>query len=340
MKSARDGDYHLIEAIAEDFYMITLPMPFRLGHVHVFAVVNNSHVTLFDTGLNSAESRKSLGDALEFIGVPMQNIDAVYITHYHADHCGMAGWLQAEFSAAIHMSEIDNGFLEKNRAADVFVRLIRPFYRRHGLPDLTIELFRVLREQFKELSPPFLADDRIRSAENLTDGNRSFRAIPAPGHTRGQLCYYFPDEGILLSGDHVLPDITPNLSPDLFFPCFYGLSSYLNALQRLKSFEIAKVYPGHGAPFANYQGRIDEITTHHDERKALILASLEEGSKTTFQVAQAIFGTNLPEFDQFLALNETYVHIEQLLREGRVAEEEHQELILYSARMGQQAVAP
>ena len=329
MKSAGNGDRPLIETIAYDFYMITLPMPFRLGHVHVFAVLHKGHVTLFDTGLNSVESRRSLEDALKSIGVPMQNIDAVYVTHYHADHCGMAGWLQAEFGATIHMSAIDHLFLQKNRTADIFARQIRPFYRRHGLPDKTIELFGVLREQFKELSPPFTADALIHASENLTDGNRPFRSLLAPGHTRGQVCYHFYDEGILLSGDHVLPDITPNLSPDLFHPDFYGLASYLNALQELNKIEIAHVYPGHGTPFANYRARIDEIIAHHDERKSLILESIQEGAKTSFQVAQDIFGTNLPEFDQFLALNETYVHIQQLLREGRIVEQEHGDVIRY-----------
>ena len=228
--------------------MITLPMPFRLRHVHVYASVWDGQVTLFDTGLNGAASRECLKTALGIIGIPINRIGAVYITHYHADHCGMAGWLQDKFGAVIHMSETDNAILQNNRAPDVFVRLVRPFYRRHGLPDRAIDLLESLREQFKRLSPPFFADVHVRLTDDLTDGNRRFRALPAPGHTRGQVCYYFEKERILLSGDHVLPDITPNLSPDLFCPEFPCLSSYLGALEELKNVRMVPITPATTMP--------------------------------------------------------------------------------------------
>jgi len=320
-----------IEEIAEDFYMITLPMPFRLRHVHVYAAVRDGRVTLFDTGLNSGGSRESLKAALGMIGLPLNRIDAVYITHYHADHCGMAGWLQAELGATIHMPETDNAILQNNRAPDIFDRLVRPFYRRQGLPDRAIDLLESLREQFKTLSPPFLADVFVRPYDVLTDGTRPFRVLPAPGHTRGQVCYYFEKERMLLSGDHVLPVITPNLSPDLFCPEFSCLSSYLEALEELKHIPIARVYPGHGTPFANCPARVDEISAHHEERKSLILASIQAGAKTSFQVSRDIFGHNLPEFDQFLAVNETYVHIRQLLTEGRIVESDRGDVMFYAA---------
>jgi glyoxylase-like metal-dependent hydrolase (beta-lactamase superfamily II) len=331
MKSTENSAGCPVEAITDNLYMITLPMPFRLGHVHVFALAQEDRVTLFDTGLNSDESRTSLAEGLAFLGVSLQAIDDVYITHYHADHCGMAGWLQAEYGAKIHISEIDNTFLQKNSTTDHFVNRIRPFYQRHGLPDLTIEHFAKLREHFKRLSPPFIADHYVRFSEDIVCGKRRFRALPAPGHTRGQVCYYFDEEGILLSGDHILPDITPNLSPDLLCPDFYVLSSYLHALKAMQAIEVACVYPGHGAPFPDHRARIDEITVHHDERKSLILDAIREDAKTTYQIAQDIFGLDLPEFDQFLALNETYVHLRQLLREGEIVEEDDRKVARYIA---------
>jgi len=331
MKSAGNAADCPVEAIAENLYMVTLPMPFRLGHVHVFALVQDGRVTLFDTGLNSDDSRTSLAEGLAFLGVSLQAIDDVYITHYHADHCGLAGWLQAECGAKIHISEIDNTFLQKNSTSDHFINRIRPFYQKHGLPDRTVEHFAKLREHFKRLSPAFLADRYIRFSEDIICGKRRFRALPAPGHTRGQVCYYFDEEGILLSGDHILPDITPNLSPDLICPDFDVLSGYLDALQAMKEIETTGVYPGHGAPFQNHRARIDEITAHHDERKSLILDAVRESTRTTYQIAQVIFGPDLPEFDQFLALNETYVHLRQLLREGKVGEDDHQTVVRYMA---------
>ena len=46
----------MIKEIIRNLYMITLPMPFRLKHVHVYALVHDGKVTLFDTGLDTPET--------------------------------------------------------------------------------------------------------------------------------------------------------------------------------------------------------------------------------------------------------------------------------------------
>jgi hypothetical protein len=64
-----------------------------------------------------------------------------------------------------------------------------------------------------------------------------------------------------------------------------------------------------------------EIKDHHHERKGLTLASVHGGRKSTYAVSVDVFGKDLPEFDQYLALNETYVHLVELIHEGLVKEE-------------------
>jgi hypothetical protein len=76
------------------------------------------------------------------------------------------------------------------------------------------------------------------------------------------------------------------------------------------------VFPAHGAPFTNLKKRIREMRAHHEERKSLILNSIKEGPKTTFQGSMDIFGKDLSGFDKFLAINETYVHLIELIHAG------------------------
>jgi glyoxylase-like metal-dependent hydrolase (beta-lactamase superfamily II) len=160
-------------------------------------------------------------------------------------------------------------------------------------------------------------------------GDTEFRAIATPGHTRDHVSYYFVKEGLLLSGDHVLPEITPNLSPDLFSPGFRPLRSFLDSLSRIEALPAQKVYPAHGDPFSNLAERIEEIKTHHAVRKGLAYESVKRGPRTTFEVSRDIFGNDLPDFDRFLALNETYVHLIELVHEEAVEEQRNKNNILY-----------
>ena len=107
MRAARRANRPLIEKIAENFYMITLPMPFRLKHVHVFALVHDGSVSLFDTGMNTPETFSTLEKSLNSVGKSIRDIDQIFITHFHTDHCGIAGRIQEISGAAIAMSGID-----------------------------------------------------------------------------------------------------------------------------------------------------------------------------------------------------------------------------------------
>jgi glyoxylase-like metal-dependent hydrolase (beta-lactamase superfamily II) len=169
----------------------------------------------------------------------------------------------------------------------------------------------------------------LEAREKITLGGRTIEVIAAPGHTAGQMCFYFPDEGIFLAGDHVLPDITPNLSPDIFRLEYRPLKSFLESLGAIRDLPVRMVYPAHGEPFPDLRRRVDEMKEHHAERTQLIVAALQGKEKTAFEVSGVIFGTELPEFDQFLALNETYVHLVELMDNSVVRTGERGGLVLY-----------
>jgi len=98
----------LIEEIAEAFYRITLPMPFRLDHIQSFALVSGQQVTLFATVLDIPEGFSTLEGDLQRIGRSIADIGRIFLTHYHADHCGLAGRLKEISGARIYLSEVDS----------------------------------------------------------------------------------------------------------------------------------------------------------------------------------------------------------------------------------------
>jgi glyoxylase-like metal-dependent hydrolase (beta-lactamase superfamily II) len=318
----------LIEEIMNDFYMITLPMPFRLQHVHVFLLCHGDQLALFDTGLDTQENLLTFETALQKIGKKIQKITRVFVTHYHFDHCGMAGRIKAMSGAAIHMSELSRPFTLRT---DGEIELIKAFCIRHGLPEnATNSILSLFTNSRAEVAGPFQVDCSLQNYARQSFGNWAFQAIPTPGHTHDHVSFYFPNEQILLAGDHVLPEISPNLSPDIFAPDFQPLSSFLASLELLQELPVAKVYPAHGRPFTNLKERIGELKEHHEVRTELALRSVKTGPKTTFQVSQDIFGSFLPEFDQFLALHETYVHLIELVSSGQVCKTSDENHVLYA----------
>ena len=110
----------------------------------------------------------------------------------------------------------------------------------------------------------------------------------------------------------------------------YAFSETEAATALMEALSVEMVYPSHGQPFRNLKGRVEEISDHHRIRKSLTYESVQKGTKTAFVVSQDIFGIDLGEFDQFLALNETYVHLVELIQEGMIREEKAAGLIFYS----------
>lgn len=319
----------MIDRILPDLYRITLPMPFRLRHVHVYALLHDGKVALFDTGMNIPETYTVLDEALANLGKTTKDIDRIFLTHFHADHCGIAGRIQEISGAAVHLSAVDESRLQQNNRLEELAGRARQFFLPQGLPLKAMDTLIKLMAVFRKATIPFRVGSPLVPREKTTLGDRSFEVIPAPGHTAGQMCFYFPDEAILLAGDHILPDITPNLSPDIFHLEYRPLRSFLESLGAIRDLPVRMVYPAHGDPFPDLPKRVDEIREHHAERTQLIVAALQGKEKTAFEVSGVIFGTDLPEFDQFLALNETYVHIVELMDKGLVRADERYGLVLY-----------
>lgn len=304
-------------------------MPFRLRHVHVYIVIHDGKVALFDTGINMADTFAKLDESLHTIGKSVTDIDLIYITHYHADHCGIAGGIKKTSGAIIHASSIGQTIRQYQKNNDAVTSRVTSFYLRHGLREDVIDHLLKLIRNFRKATIPYDIDRSVSPGETYALGNRSFEILPTPGHTRDHICYYFRDEGILISGDHVLPDITPNLSPDLFDPDFRALKSFLDSLDDLKGLPVASVWPAHGNAYTDLDGRIEEIKTHHQERSQVILRALRHGPQSAFQLMKKVFGTELPEFDEFLALNETYVHLVELVYDGIVTSQERNGKVFY-----------
>lgn len=320
----------MITEISDNFYRITLPMPYRLRHVHAYFLAQDKELALFDTGLNMPGSYETLEKDLASIGFSINAIRHIFLTHAHTDHCSMAGLLQKNTAAKIYVSASAYEEYRHFRQADSAVSLARKFYARHGMSAREIEMVIEEYEDMRGIITEFDTKDFLLNNEAREFGERKFEVIFTPGHATGHVCFFFRKEEILLAGDHILPYIAPSLSPNIFDDKFRPLQTYLDSLNVIEQLPLTTIYPGHGNSFGGVSERLSEIRDHHAQRKQLIFGFVNEIPKTTYALAHEIFGNDMPDFEKFMALNETYVYLKELKLEGAIKEEMDGKVLVYT----------
>lgn len=301
-----------IREMAAGIHMITLPMPFRLKHVNIYAFLEKDGFTLIDTGPNLDGVLPALEASLAEIDKRVEDCRRILITHFHMDHCGLAGLIADRSGASVFLSEIEEQTIRNFAREEERVSRLRSFGLEHGLDSGTLDTVIRTFSAFKTATSPFSSSGILAGGDRLDVGGRPVEIIATPGHSRGHLCFHLPKERCLIAGDHILPHITPNLSPDLMAPGFRPLESFLSSLARVEDLPVEKICPAHGRPFSDLRRRVAGMREHHFDRSKLALKALAEGERTCSDVSRFIFGDALPPFDRLLALNETYVHLIEL----------------------------
>jgi glyoxylase-like metal-dependent hydrolase (beta-lactamase superfamily II) len=323
----------MISEISENFYRITLPMPFRLRHVHAYALVEGGKAALFDAGMLMPGSGEKLEADLAGIGISVTDVSDIYLTHTHTDHCGLAGVIQEKSNARLHLSDAARQMYDHFRQGEDLIVRARLFYARHGLPASDVEAIVKEMEDLRGRIPRLDIATFLRDRETRRFGSRSFEVIFTPGHAAGHVCFFFHDQGVLLAGDHILPYIAPSLSPNIDDEVFQPLASYLESLAVVEKLPIRMVHPGHGNSFNGVHERIREIRDHHAMKKDMLLKKIGARPQTTFCICKEMVGAaaaNWDGWEKFMALNGTYVYLQQLKREGAIQEGLQDKTVVYS----------
>ncbi|SFE21046.1 Glyoxylase, beta-lactamase superfamily II [Lentibacillus persicus] len=284
---------------------VTLDLPFRLDHVNCFLAEGANGWTVIDAGLHNEETIKRWDEELSG-----KDVNRIIITHYHPDHFGYAGGLQAKLDSSVYMTETDYKAAE-NAWDQHFLNELETNYELAGIPEDEAEKMLSNTKAFVPIVTPFpKVDHYFKDGETVRIGAFDYEVIATPGHSDGLVTFYNRDKNTLLSTDHILPKITPNISY-----WFHGdpnpLGSYLDSLDRIKQLDAAFVIPSHGDPFHGANDRINEIKAHHADRLDETLEALGNGG-TVYQVCQQLFKKELTVHEMRFAVGETLAHLEYL----------------------------
>ena len=157
---------------------------------------------------------------------------------------------------------------------------------------------------------------------------REWVALHTPGHTEDHLCLYDPTEGVMLSGDHVLPTITPHIGG--LDPHGDPLLDFFESLDKVAAYgpSVNVVLPAHGHPFDDLTGRAKAIQEHHVERLDLLRRTTEELDRpaTVQEFSSHLFSVRA---QGAMADSETFAHLEHLRRAGELQRLEHSDRFEY-----------
>ena len=318
----------IVVEIIPGIHQIKLPIPFsifeKVGEIvaesNIYLIRGDDGWLLVDTGWNDPQTFKVLEEGVKQIGIDFQDISQIVVTHFHFDHFGLAGKLRQMSGAKVALHQKESPFIElRNIPREQKIQGMKDWLFKNGVPENEIPD----DDYSMEMESP---DIYLSGGETINIGSFSFEVIWTPGHSPGHICLYDREKRLLITGDHIIAEITPAISA---YPLSGSnpLGDYLNSIGNLKELDVELVLPGHGNHFNYFQRRINEIIQHHRERKEAILDILKDGPMVAYEIASkvpwipqkgGVLWQELDTFNRRMALMETLAHLGLLEQEAEV----------------------
>jgi len=321
--------------VAPGVLWVRMGLPFALNHINLWLLRDEIRTeagpragwTIVDCGIDDAATRAAweqvFATALE--GLPVLR---VVVTHMHPDHIGLAHWLCERWQARLWISATDFGIarLASSAAAGFGGPVSAAFMARHGMaadPDAVVgvgargnyyrKLVPAVPEAFRRLL------DGGTVTAGAADARRDWTCHVGYGHAPEHMALHNAADGVLISGDMVLPRISTNVSVTDLEPEDDPLRQYLASIERMRAIPAdVRVLPSHGRPFVGLHTRIDQLQAHHDERFADVLTACAEAPHSAFDLVPIIFRRPLDLHQMTFAMGESIAHLHALWFAGKL----------------------
>lgn len=314
--------------VAPGIFWLRMPLPFDLDHINLYLLEDQQNgqdgYAVIDTGIGSQKTQELWDVLLETLGKP---ITKVIVTHLHPDHIGMAGYLVEKFRVPFYMSQVE---YFTARALSAGARGASDwqddeYLVRCGMSDDYVNKAKAHRKSGKGLAqvirPIPIQFCRLQAGDNLRIGDHDWQVYIGRGHSPEHVCLFNADTNILISGDHVLPGISPNIGVYSTEPDANSLKLYLDTLpQFIQLPENTLVLPSHKQPFYGLHSRVNELISHHHVHLHNLRDFCVQG-KTIAQCLPVLFKRKLSSNNLFFAIAEAFSHLNYLYFAGECSRE-------------------
>lgn len=314
------------EQLAENLYTFPIRLPenpLKWLNCYVIRGLPGERSLLIDTGFNRAECLEDLMRGMEELKMKPEETD-VFFTHLHADHTGNAAALQ-KLGSRLLMSATDIRSLQQFDRGAMRLRMLR-----EGMPAGVLEATLANNQGRRFSSPPFEAEP-LQDGDRLCCGGYELTCLLTPGHTPGHLCLYAPGQQVLFTGDHVLFDITPNIT--WWTDQEDALGVYLESLMKIRDLPVKLALPGHrNIGSLTLRERTEQLLAHHERRLNEAerigrenpgICAYEIAGRMTWKI-RARSWEEFPTGQKWFAMGEAFAHLDHLCRQGRIRAEENE----------------
>ena len=315
----------MIEEIFENIFRIPVRLPDSpLKELNTYLIRDPEHSLLIDTGFRLSACKEDLIAGLGALGENPRSVD-IFLTHMHADHSGLAAEIAGD-DRRIFLSKSDGLLLQGLSEA-------RLKWFGDMEKDILTGMPREIVENMASLNPALMfapiSDAKYSEVTNgalLHAGRYKLRCISTPGHTPGHMCLWEEQNGLMFTGDHVLFDITPNITT---WPSVSdSLCDYIGSLRAIRKYPVKTALPSHRKP-GDFHTRIDELIMHHENRLSDIkqivcgspgLTAYEIAGKMRWRI-RANNWDAFPAPQKIFAVGECMSHLDYLRLRGMITRE-------------------
>jgi glyoxylase-like metal-dependent hydrolase (beta-lactamase superfamily II) len=327
-------------ALAEEAGIIRLaiPTPFQVGRVNAY-LIEDSPLTLIDSGPNSAKALDELEQALAVRGHAVEDLELLIITHQHIDHFGLASVLARRSGAEVAALDVLAPFLASyGQETDLDDRFAEQTMLRHGIPPEIVTALRAVSAGFRAWGSQVQVSRPLADSSPLELRDRTLRVLHRPGHSPSDTVFLDESRAILLAADHLIAHISSNpllarplgAGADYQGPRPQALVTYLASLEQTRAMDLSLVLPGHGRPITDHVALIDERFRLHRRRAEKIHSLIVTQPRTAHEIAQELWG-NVAVTQAYLTLSEVLGHVDLLLEDGRIVELEEDGVVRFEA---------
>ena len=316
--------------VAPGIRWLRMALPFALDHINLWMlrdrIDGRDGWTLVDCGIDDAPTRANWEAlfATQLEGLPVLRL---IVTHMHPDHIGLAHWLTARWDVRMWISATDYNAARLATASTIGFGgpSAAAFMASHGLTDpASLDRIGGRVNYYAGLVPTVPpAYRRLLDGQILSIGGHAWTCHAGYGHAPEHMALHCPALDVLISGDMVLPRISTNVSVHETEPEADPLTLYLASIARMKQAlpPHTLVLPSHGRPFTGLHTRIDQLTGHHDERFADVLAACASEPQHAAGLLPVLFKRKLDLHQPTFALGESIAPRPARGRGGRLGRE-------------------